>query len=107
MSGDGRGSLSIYGKYFEDENLTVDHTGPGFIGMANSGPDKNGCQFYITTMASPWLNGKHTIFGKVVNGAAYVHLIEKVSDEQTSSSELSKIQSKLSERSFLNKLKNF
>lgn len=46
--------------------------------MANSGPDKNGCQFYITTMESPWLNGKHTIFGKVVNGASYVHVVEKV-----------------------------
>lgn len=46
--------------------------------MANSGPDKNGCQFYITTMESPWLNGKHTIFGKVVKGASFVHVIEKV-----------------------------
>lgn len=82
MSGDGRGSLSIYGKHFEDENLTFKHNGPGFIGMANSGPDKNGCQFYITTMESPWLNGKHTIFGKVVDGAAYVHLIEKVRSKQ-------------------------
>lgn len=78
VSGDGRGSISIYGKYFEDENLTIDHTGPGFIGMANKGPNKNGCQFYITTMKSPWLNGKHTIFGKVVKGASYVHVIEKV-----------------------------
>lgn len=46
--------------------------------MANKGPNKNGCQFYITTMQSPWLNGKHTIFGKVVKGASYVHVIEKV-----------------------------
>lgn len=46
--------------------------------MANSGRDKNGCQFYITTMEAPWLNGVHTIFGKVVLGAAYVHIIEKV-----------------------------
>lgn len=78
VTGDGRGSISIYGKHFEDENLTINHTGPGFLGMANSGHDKNGCQFYITTMASPWLNGKHTIFGKVVKGAGYVHVIEKV-----------------------------
>lgn len=78
VSGDGRGSTSIYGKYFEDENLTIDHTGPGLVGMANKGPDKNGCQFYITTMKSPWLNGRHTIFGKVVKGASYVHVIEKV-----------------------------
>lgn len=46
--------------------------------MANRGPDTNGCQFYITTMSAPWLNGHHTIFGKVVKGAAYVHVIEKV-----------------------------
>lgn len=54
-----------------------------FKGMANSGPNKNGCQFYITTMESPWLNGKHTIFGKVVKGASFVHVIEKVSIENS------------------------
>lgn len=48
------------------------------MGMANRGFNKNGCQFYITTMAAPWVNGKHTIFGKVVKGAPYVHVIEKV-----------------------------
>lgn len=79
VSHDGRGSISIYGKYFEDENLTsINHTGPGFIGMANRGPNTNGCQFYITTMAAPWLNGKHTIFGKVVKSPGKVHVIEKV-----------------------------
>lgn len=78
VHGNGRGSISIYGKYFEDENLTINHTGPGFLGMANRGPNTNGCQFYITTMAAPWINGQHTIFGKVVKGAAYVHVIEKV-----------------------------
>ncbi|XP_031629018.1 peptidyl-prolyl cis-trans isomerase, rhodopsin-specific isozyme-like [Contarinia nasturtii] len=83
LSGDGRGSVSIYGKYFEDENLTVDHSGPGLIGMANAAKDKNGCQFYITTMESRWLNGKHTIFGKVVNGAAYVHVIEKSATDES------------------------
>lgn len=46
--------------------------------MANNGPDTNGCQFYITTMRTPWLNGKHTIFGKVVIGQRVVHMIEKV-----------------------------
>lgn len=58
--------------------MAINHTGPGFIGMANRGRDTNGCQFYITTMSAPWLNGVHTIFGKVVFGAAYVHVIEKV-----------------------------
>lgn len=78
VNGDGSGSISIYGKYFEHEKTEINHTGPGFLAMADSGPNQNGCQFYITTMSAPWLNGKHTIFGKVVNGAAYVHVIEKV-----------------------------
>lgn len=46
--------------------------------MANKGPNTNGCQFYITTMAAPWLDGKHTIFGKVIDGQGVVHTIEKV-----------------------------
>lgn len=78
VSNNGKGSVSIYGKQFEDENLRTDHTGPGFIAMANNGPHTNGCQFYITTTATPWLNGQSTIFGKVVKGAGYVHTIEKV-----------------------------
>lgn len=46
--------------------------------MANKGPNTNGCQFYITTMSAPWLDGKHTIFGKVIRGQGYVHAVEKV-----------------------------
>lgn len=82
VSGDGTGSISIYGAHFEDENLEIKHTDVGFVGMANRGPDTNGCQFYITTMQTPWLDGKHTIFGKVVQGQRVVHMIEKVSDNQ-------------------------
>lgn len=78
VAGDGSGSISIYGRYFDDELLTINHTGPGFLAMANKGPNTNGCQFYITTMAAPWLDGQHTIFGKVVNGQGYVHMVEKV-----------------------------
>lgn len=79
VSGDGHGAISIYGKYFNDENVDkVNHTRSGFIGMANRGPNTNGCQFYITTMAAPWLNGKHTIFGIILEGHSYVHVIEKV-----------------------------
>lgn len=77
VSGDGHGAVSIYGKYFEDENVGINHTGPGFVGMTNRGPDTNGCQFYVTTMATPWLNGRHTIFGKVVDGQGIIHAIEK------------------------------
>lgn len=68
LNGDGTGSVSIYGKHFEDENLTINHTIGGFLGMANQGPDTNGCQFYITTIATSWLDGKHTVFGKVTDG---------------------------------------
>lgn len=77
MSGDGHGSVSIYGKYFEDENLHINHSSSGFIAMANRGPNTNGCQFYITTMPAPWLNGKHTIFGKVLDGQGVVHKVEQ------------------------------
>lgn len=81
VSGDGRGSTSIYGPYFDDEHLLINHTGPGFLAMANRGPHTNGCQFYITTMSAPWLDGKHTIFGKVVRGQGYVHTIERVATD--------------------------
>lgn len=78
VSDDGSGAISIYGEYFEDENMSINHTGPGFLGMANRGPDTNGCQFYVTAMATPWLDGKHTIFGKVVEEQGIIHAIEKV-----------------------------
>ncbi|XP_049548879.1 peptidyl-prolyl cis-trans isomerase, rhodopsin-specific isozyme isoform X1 [Anopheles darlingi] len=77
VSGDGHGAISIYGQYFEDENLNINHTCSGFIAMANRGPDTNGCQFYITTMPTPWLDGKHTIFGKVLDGHGVVHKVEQ------------------------------
>lgn len=82
IAGDGTGSISIYGAYFEDENLEIQHTDVGFLGMANRGPDTNGCQFYITTLRTQWLDGKHTIFGKVVQGQPVVHMIEQVSDNR-------------------------
>ncbi|XP_011210097.2 peptidyl-prolyl cis-trans isomerase, rhodopsin-specific isozyme [Bactrocera dorsalis] len=78
LNGDGTGSTSIYGDYFEDEALTVEHNRPGYLGMANRGPDTNGCQFYITTISASWLDGKHTVFGKVLDGMDTVHAIEDV-----------------------------
>jgi peptidyl-prolyl isomerase H (cyclophilin H) len=78
VKGDGTGSLSIYGDYFSDENFTIKHSGPGLLSMANSGPNSNGCQFFITCAQCGFLDGKHTVFGRVVEGMSVVRLIEDI-----------------------------
>ena len=78
-TGTGRGGESIWGKPFEDEIVTsLVFDEPGILAMANAGPNTNGSQFFITVAATTWLNGNHTIFGKVINGMDVVYAISKV-----------------------------
>ena len=82
-TGTGRGGESIYGGKFEDENTrNLKHTGAGVVSMANSGPNTNGSQFFITLKPTPFLDGKHTVFGRVYSGMSVVQRMGLVPTDQ-------------------------
>lgn len=84
----GTGGRSIYGEKFEDENFELKHTAPGILSMANSGPNTNGSQFFLTTVKTPWLDNKHVVFGSVTDGIGVLKKVESYGSQNGKSQKI-------------------